>query len=427
MPSDRLFNRGYVSLLAAQFLGAANDNILKQCITLCVATGGIWFDQFGEGGQAIPTICMTLPFIFLSGYGGFIADRVSKRSVILGVKIAEIPIAVIALFGFLSQNLWLALGSLVLLSIQSAFFGPAKYGVIPELIADKHLSLANGLINMFTNLAVIAGSLAAGPLIDAFYPTKEVDGVIPDAVTLAPGVPLVCVAIVGLVSVIWLPRLVAANPQLKLELNPFRTYYDSLVDMAKTPVLLVTLAWSGFYLVGALALLIIPEYRSILEIDNTKTSLLLGVLGVTIAIGSVSCGIAAGKEIRPWFVPFGAAGMTAAFLLLGTLRPTYLNVSVLIGVAGVSAGFYIVPLQALMQSLSPDDERGRFLGTANALSFCFITLASLIFLGVSKLGMPPNRIHLICGALAFVGTYLGISKMRNLRARRLEQEVREAS
>ena len=425
MPSDRLFNRGYVSLLAAQFLGAANDNILKQCITFCVATGGIWYGQFGEGGQAIPAMCLTLPFIFLSGYGGFIADRISKRTVILGVKIAEIPIALIALFGFLTQNLWLALGSLILLSIQSAFFGPAKYGVIPELVAEKHLSLANGLINMFTNLAVIAGSLAAGPIVDAYHPTKEVDGVIPEPVTLAPGVPLAVVAVLGLVSVLWLPRLAAANPALRLEVNPFRTYYTSLVDMSKSPVLLVTLAWSGFYLVGMLALLIIPEYSAILGVDYTKTSLLLGVMGIAIAVGSVTAGIAAGKEIRPWFVPFGASGMTLAFLLLGTLTPTYFNVSALIGFAGFSAGFYIVPLQALMQSLSPDDERGRFLGTANAMSFCFITLASLIFLVVSKLGMPANRVHLICGGLALIGTYLGVSKMRNLRAQRLEQEARD--
>ena len=275
MSSERLFNRGYLSLLAAQFLGAANDNILKQCIVYCVATGGIWFDVFGKGGVAIPMICMTVPFILLSGYGGFIADRASKRNVILGVKIAEIPIALIALFGFFTQNLWLALGSLILLSIQSAFFGPAKYGVIPELVADEHLSLANGLINMFTNLAVIAGSLIAGPLIDAFHP-KEIDGVTAEPMTLAPGVPLVIVAVLGLVSVLWLPRLVAANPNSKLEINPFRSYYWSLIEMSKSPVLLVTLAWSGFYLVGALALQIIPEYGSILTISPSKTGLLLG-------------------------------------------------------------------------------------------------------------------------------------------------------
>ena len=119
--------------------------------------------------------------------------------------------------------------------------------------------------------------------------------------------------------------------------------------------------------------------------------------------------------------------MTVAFFLLGTIAPTFLNVSTLIGLAGFSAGFYIVPLQALMQSLSPDDERGRFLGTANALSFCFITFASLIFLTVSKLGMPANRIHLISGGLSLLGTYLGVSKMRNLRTQRLKREAGEQS
>ena len=137
----------------------------------------------------------------------------------------------------------------------------------------------------------------------------------------------------------------------------------------------------------------------------------------------MAAGLAAGKEIRPWFVPIGASGMTIAFLLLGTLTPTYTNVSALIGFAGFSAGFYIVPLQALMQSLSPDDERGRFLGTANAISFCFITLASVIFFVVSQLGMPANRVHLICGGLALWGTYLGVSKMKDLRQKRLAREA----
>ncbi|MCA9216332.1 MAG: hypothetical protein KDB27_24860, partial [Planctomycetales bacterium] len=76
----KLFSVGYISLLATQFFGAANDNILKQCLTFMVATG-IWAGEkgLGDGGQVVPALCLTLPFIFLSGYAGQICDKYSKQ------------------------------------------------------------------------------------------------------------------------------------------------------------------------------------------------------------------------------------------------------------------------------------------------------------------------------------------------------------
>jgi MFS family permease len=415
-PSSSLFNRGYCSLLVVQFLGAANDNILKQCLTFMVATG-IWSGRFeegglGEGGQVFPVLCLTIPFILLSGYAGQVADRFSKRSVMLGVKVAELPIAVIGFIGFFTQNLWLTLAALLLLSIQSSFFGPAKFGVIPELVRDKHLSLANGLLNMFTNLAVIIGSLAAGPLSDAFDPTP-IGNLSVEPRLWAPGVALILVAILGIFSILPMPKLRAAQPNLKYDLNPFGTYIRSLREMAQSPLLAVTLAWSGFYMIGMMALMIVPEYEAILNIDYTKTSLLLGALGVSIAVGSVLAGVASGSKIRPDFVAFGAAGMAVFFFLLGAVEPSYANVVAFILGIGFFAGFYIVPLQALLQHLSPDDERGRFLGTANALSFCFSTVGAMVYwLAANPIGMAPNRVHLICGTLALVGLFFGLRYRR---------------
>ncbi len=412
-PSDRLFCRGYSSLLSTQFMGAANDNILKQVLTFMVATG-IWSGSLKDGGlpggQTVVALCLTIPFIFLSGYGGQVADRFSKRTVMLWVKLAEIPIALTAMVGFMTRNLWLTLFAMVLLAIQSSFFGPAKYGVIPELVKERHLSMANGLINMFTNLAVILGSLAAGPITDLYHPDEGTS-----AVLWAPGALLLLVAFLGLASVMPMPRVAAANPDLKFDLNPFRLYFRTLKEMAKSPLLVVALAWSGFYMIGMMALLIIPEYKDILGISYTQSSYFLGILGVAIASGSVTTGVVSGSQIRPWLIPLGAVGMTFSFLMLGSLTPSYLNVSIFIFLAGFSAGFYIVPLQALMQRLASDEKRGRILGTANALSFVFTSVGSVIFwLAKTPLGMAPNRIHLICGTLAFVGTVVGIMQVKRL-------------
>jgi len=179
----------------------------------------------------------------------------------------------------------------------------------------------------------------------------------------------------------------------------------------------VMFSWSGFYMIGMMALLIIPEYQTILKIDYTQTSYLVGALGVAVAIGSVTAGLLSGKKIRPYFIPFGAIGMTICFALMGSLTPTYATVASLIFLTGVFAGFYIIPLQSLLQFLSPGDERVRFFGTANALSFVFSTVGSLAYWGLTGgLGVPANRVPLACAAIAMTGTIVGIIQLNRIMA-----------
>jgi acyl-[acyl-carrier-protein]-phospholipid O-acyltransferase/long-chain-fatty-acid--[acyl-carrier-protein] ligase len=126
-------NRGFVALLVTQFLGAANDNVLKTVLVFVVVSG-VWAGQLGDGGQGIVSLCMFLPFVLFSGYGGQLADRYSKTWMSVRLKLLEIPIALVALLGFALGNLWITMAAMWLLAMQSAFFGPAKYGMIPELV-----------------------------------------------------------------------------------------------------------------------------------------------------------------------------------------------------------------------------------------------------------------------------------------------------
>ncbi len=383
-----------------QFFGAANDNILKGVIVFMVIDG-VWKGRLGEGGQGIVGLCFSLPFIVLSGYAGQFADRHSKRDVSVMVKLIEIPITVVALIGFSMGNLWITLASLVALTSQSAFFGPAKYGMIPEIVDEGELSRANGTINMMTNVAVIVGALAAGLVSDKYGADVE-------PLRWLPGSVLVAVAVAGLVSVLFLNRLEPGDRALKYDPNPLSTYAISLRKMAESHLLMVALAWGYFYLLAGLALLILPEYSVILSKSHASTSGLLGVLAVAIGGGSLAAGLISGHQIRPLLIPLGALGMTVFFVLLGVLPPTYTSVALLILGAGFSAGFYIVPLQALLQKLSPDNERGRFLGTANSISFGFLTVASLLFWGIRRgfemFNENPQRIFLVCAGLMVAGT-----------------------
>ncbi|MFC7338357.1 MFS transporter [Haloferula chungangensis] len=406
----RLFTKGFLSLTLAQFFGAVNDNLLKGVLSFAVASGGIWSGQLGEGGQGYVGLCLTIPFILLSGFAGQLADRSSKRRITVLVKVAEILIALVGFAGFLVGNLWLSLSAMLLLAIQSSFFGPAKYGMIPELVEDSQLSRANGSINMFTNLAVIAGTLAAGPVYSLYAPDPGASYL---PVLWLPGIAMILTAVFGLLTALPIPRLAAMDPDLKINWNPFSVYYHAIRDMAKSHLLLVASAWAFFYMIGMLAILILPDYRELLQVSPTKASVLLGILGISIGLGSVSAGLISGKHIEPRLIPLGAIGMTFFFALLGTTPLHFALVAVLIAGAGIFAGFYIVPLQALLQHLSPDDERGRFLGTANALSFVASTIGSLIFLSArSHFHIASNHVFLICAALALIGSGLLIWRLK---------------
>lgn len=416
---SNLAKRGFLSLIATQFFGAVNDNILKGVLTYMVIDGA-WAGKLGAGGQGIVGVCFTVPFILLSGYAGQFADRNSKRYVSVLVKFLEIPIAIIAMIGFWTGNLWLTLTALIALTCQSAFFGPAKYGMIPELVDEGDLSRANGTINMMTNLAVIAGTLAAGFISDAYSPIAE------DVKPLLwlPGVVLIVVAVAGLLSILLMTKLEPGDRDLKYNWNPFATYIDAIREMSKSRLLMVMLAWGYFYLLAGLALLIIPEYTVVLDINRAEASVLLGVMGIAIGLGSAVAGIISGHGIQPKLIPIGAAGLIVFFVLLGIVPPSlpelspmmrvaFSSVSAFIFGAGFFAGFYIIPLQSLLQKLSPDDERGRFLGTANGVSFTFLTVAALLYWSIRPaFGESPQRIFLISAALMAIGAGYFLWKLR---------------
>lgn len=405
-----ILQRGFLSLIITQFFGAMNDNLLKGLLIFMVVEGQPWSDVLGKGGEGIVAALFTLPFVLLSGYAGDFADRNSKRLVSVWVKVVEIPIAITAGVGFWMGSCWTALAALVALACQSAFFGPAKYGMIPELVSERDLSRANGTINMMTNIAVIVGTLLSGIVADRYAPMPPAGApigagapVLPPAVLWLPAVCFVLIAGAGLASVVFMPRLAPGDPDLPIRWNPLSTYIAAIRDMGRGPMLWVMLAWGYFYLIAGMALLIIPNYATILAISREEAARLLGVLGVSIGVGSAVAGFASGNRIRPILVPIGGVGLTVACALLGLVPPTFGNVAAFIFLAGFFAGFYIIPLQALMQYLAPGDERGRFLGTANGVSFAFLTVAGGLYAGLRQILASPEDVFLACAALMAIG------------------------
>ncbi len=399
-PADH--SRGFAFLNVTQFCGAANDNLLKQLLVFGVASGGIWADKLGSGAQAIGSLALSVPFVLLSGFAGQFCDRYSKRQVTIVVKLSEVFIAALAMWGLIQSDVWIVLLSLILISIQSAFFSPAKYGILPEILPFEKLSRANGTINMFTYVAVILGGAFGGVLYDLYAPDVVAH---PEAQPhrWLPGIMLVIVGAVGTATSFGLPYVRPKNPNLPIRPLLFRTYLDTYREIRGTALATVIWAWSLFYfIVGGVAILILPDYKELLGISATQASGLMALLGISIGVGDFAAGRISGKRIRPELVSVGVVGTTISFFILSVIPLNYYLVAVCLALSGFLSGFYMVPLQTMTQHLSTEEQRGRVLGLWNCGSSLGIILGNVIFLAVKQLNVASHRLFFLCGLLGAV-------------------------
>jgi len=388
--------RGLTALLIAQFMGAANDNILKMLLSFAVVSG-MWGGELGEGGQGLVALCLFIPFILFSGWAGPIADRVSKRTVAVWMKSIEIPLALTAGIGFITNNLWLTMSAMVLLATQSTFFSPAKYGMIPEIVREDRVSRANGILNMTTNIAVITGMLIAGFVSDGLTEVQTGWNL------WIPGIALLTVAGIGVVAILFLPKLTPICVTTKISLNPISTYIKTTKWAWGSPVITGAIAWSVFYLVATLALLVITELGDLLQVSDAEVSYILATLGIAVGCGSLAVGFVSKNKIRIDISRIGAVAMACTLCLAGLMPPSYPGMMICMFGLGFTAGLYAVPLQSLMQILPEPVHRGQVLATCNALSFLLMGAGSLAYWIARPLfGEHPQWIFVICGLIAFV-------------------------
>jgi len=401
-------HRGLTALLVAQFMGAANDNILKTLLGFAVVRG-MWAGKLGEGGQGLIALCLFVPFILFSGWAGPLADRFSKRSISVLMKWIELPLAIIAGIGFITGDFWLTAIAMVLLATQSTFFSPAKYGMIPEIVPEENISRANGILNMATNVAIITGMLVAGFVSDYLQHNSEVT-----VQLFIPGIVLTGVSIVGIIAIVWLPKLPRMDPDMAITVNPLETYLSTGKEMCKTQLMKIALAWACFYLLATVVLLLVTELGKILNVSDSKISYLLASIGISVGIGSLVAGFLSRGRIRIRFSLYASLAMAVSMFVAGSAPVSYWTFLFCLILLGLSAGFYTVPLQALMQMLPSPDHRGRVLATSNAISFLCMAIASLLYWVVRPLfGDSPQHIFLTCGGLAVVACFITLNIIRS--------------
>jgi 1-acyl-sn-glycerol-3-phosphate acyltransferase len=399
-----LRRRAFGAFFWTQFLGAFNDNLFKNALVILVVyqSTGVW----GLGpDQLVPLsgAIFILPFFLFSATAGQLADRFRKSSLVRWVKLGEIAIMGLAVAGFLGRRLDLLFAALFLMGCHSSLFGPVKYSILPQLIDEDELVGGNALVEGGTFLAILVGTISGGVLM--------AEG---SAGVTWISAAVLAVAVAGFASSCVLPRTAPENPSLRIDANPFRPMRDTYALIAQNRTLFLSvLGVSWFWFFGAAVLSLLPIYtKGGLHADEHVITLFLALFCFGIGGGSLLCERFSGHKLELGLVPLGSIGMSVFALdlfLAGVPTGVALPADTLLGLGdflgqarswriaadllllAVFSGFFIVPLNTLLQQRSAAAERSRVIAGANIVSALFMVLASGLLLGLFALGF--NALH----------------------------------
>ncbi|NLN93645.1 MAG: AMP-binding protein [Candidatus Hydrogenedens sp.] len=431
---------GFWALMATQFQGAFNDNLYQWVIVyylLALATqstgtseGSLIFGKFTADTfvPSFATFLFSLPFIIFPALFGAIADRYSKQSVAVSAKVLEIFIMAAGGVAFLLGWTPLIWFLLFMMATQSALFGPAKYGILPEILPADRLSWGNGVIQMGTMLAIILGTGLAGPL---FLISKGHVALI--------SVLLVFLSIMGTGFSFKITRPPAANPTQPIPGNPFMPWQGMLKyfrAIRQDRILYyAVVGYTYFWFIGALARQNIIKFSyGVLLISEDRISYLLATVAIGIGLGALAAGYLSRGKVEIGLIPLGAVGTMVFSILLavpysvyrtvfgipllkaasivkgggycpvvGAIQSVggyYLVIMVLFLFLGAFAGLYGVPLAAAIQRRAPYGMKGGVIAAVNMLTWVGIALSSIVFLTLDLFGLTASHIFIFMGVTA---------------------------
>jgi len=429
-------NRSFLCFLGTQALGAFNDNVFKQLVLLL----GVGYLMGSIEYQAVVQFLFALPFLLFSGLAGDISDRVSKGRLMVFCKVAEIIITLLGVGAFLMIStahadsgsaplyLWLLAAVAFLMGTQSAFFGPPKYGGLPELVRPADLTTATGLTQMTTFLAIIFGVALAGLLADLLTGRYYLAGLV-----------TVSIAVAGTLVSLGIASNPPADPQRRIAIRSFTSILHTLTDIFRHDGLMlrVMLVYSWFWFIGGVALTAINAFgRLQLGMTNLETSLMVSTTSLGIAIGSILVSRVSHGKVRLGLVVPALLLLVVcllAFVFLPVHNPTpddiqhfneikdspeLLETAHIIPAAslairttafglffllGIVSGFYSVPLLTFIQARPPPGEKGKVFAAVNWLNWIFILAAALVYAaGMAALGNRANLLLVMLGGLTLL-------------------------
>jgi acyl-[acyl-carrier-protein]-phospholipid O-acyltransferase / long-chain-fatty-acid--[acyl-carrier-protein] ligase len=389
------WRRGFGSLVITQFQGAFNENGLKNLVVFLILGMAMQKADRDRLVLVVGTL-FSAPFILFSMTGGFLADRYSKRTVTIGTKFFEMAVMLLAIAALGWENLHLEMAAVFLASTQAALFGPAKYGLLPELLPEPKLSWGNGVLELGTFLAVIAGGVSGAFLADIFHARQQWSGLV-----------FLGLSLIGLLFSLGITKVPAADPTKKFRANPIGDLWVQGRLIRKDRVLwLAVLGNTYFWLLAALLTANIVFYGSdVLHISSTRTGILQAAVAIGIGLGSLTAGYLSGGKVEYGLIPLGSIGMTVFGVLLSGPNLSFAAVLWLLAALGFSAGFFAVPVNALIQQRPDEKDKGGVIAAANLLSFVGIGgAAGLYYVFQHYYHFSPPKIFLSVSLLTVLAT-----------------------
>jgi acyl-[acyl-carrier-protein]-phospholipid O-acyltransferase/long-chain-fatty-acid--[acyl-carrier-protein] ligase len=410
----------FLPLFVTQFLGAFNDNLLKNALVMLITYR--LAAETGGNAQILVTLAagiFILPFFLFSATAGQIADKFDRATITRIIKLSEIGIMAIAIIGFYAHSISTLLVALFLMGVHSAFFGPIKYALLPQHLHKEELLIGNAYVEAGTFLAILLGTIIGGLL------------VLHEQGLFFISAALLAVAIIGYMASRFIPSAPASDPQLRINYNIATETIRTLnYSRQNKTIFLCILGISWFWLVGATFLAQFPTYaKDILHADETVVTLFLTLFSVGIGVGSFLCNRLLKGRIQSTYVPVAALAMSVfgIDLYFASLSPvvpeqgllharqfvSHLGNWRLLGdlfLLSVSAGLYIVPLYAMMQHQSDPAYRARIIAANNIMNALFMVSSAILIIMMLSLHFSIPQIFLTI-SLANLGVALYICKL----------------
>lgn len=386
--SSPTLSKSFVSLMSAQFLGVFNDHLFKMVVALFAVAGVVQTEE--SRYLSLSGALFVVPYILFSNYAGRLADRHSKRTVLIVTKFAEIVIMTIGLYVLAgAHRMEGLLVVLFLMATQSAFFSPSKFGIIPEIVPEGCLLRANGILEMARYAAVILGTVAGGVLM-------EVWGGLPTRI----GALTVVVALVGFVCILGTGRKSACGGEWSKGTSTHGRLSEGASRILNSPALSVSVASITFF--ESVATLALLDILILAKIDLGVGDGLAGGLAACGAIGAGAgayiCGRLCKCRVALGLTPLAGAGLAAALLAASLLSSDYGLLAALIFVLGIFGGMYFLPFLTILQQAPDRSERGLIISTNNFMNMVGVLSASgALWLLHDVLGLAPKTILATCG------------------------------
>ena len=414
-----LQKRNFWPLFGAQALGAFNDNFFRSALIAYVAFGAVG----GTGAErtilgALATGLMMLPFFLFSSIAGELADKLRKSRLVKQTKAAEVAIMLLAALFFWLDNFYALLFVLFLMGAQSTFFGPLKYGLLPEILGEDDLVAGNGLVEAATFLAIVLGTLAGSSLVNLSV------GDIHVGTTIYLPFGLIIIAGLGLIMARQQPD--SDEGQADLKVNP--KIWESTLAIVRSvkgrrPMWLAILAISWFWAMGGILITQIPVLCStIMGGTPGVNTFLVTMFAVGVGLGSIGVQWVLKGAISARLVPVSAALLSLFLILLAACvwslpeKPfgsssevtlsiflghwVYLRLGLCCLLVSITGGLFVVPLNALLQHLADSHERSRVIAANNIINALFICAGSLIVMLMTALGFGLHHVFVFVALTA---------------------------